>query len=80
MDLPDLVVETDDDAHTERHDDHVSVHAERVRLQPDATPTRFCRHGWQSWSQTRWLSVAEPTFPVPVEELRVLDDDPVHAR
>lgn len=44
-----------------------------------ATPWRFYRHGWQSWSQTRWLGVDEPVAPVPVADLRVFDDDPVHA-
>lgn len=40
---------------------------------------RFYRHGWQSWSQTRWLDLDEPPSRVPVADLRALDDDPAHA-
>ena len=44
-----------------------------------APPRRFYRHGWQSWSQTRWLDVDEPVAPVTVRDLALFDDDPVHA-
>jgi hypothetical protein len=40
---------------------------------------RFYRHGWQSWSQTRWLDLDEPAWTVPVAELWPLDDDPAYA-
>ena len=44
-----------------------------------APPRRFYRHGWQSWSQTRWVPVDEAVAPVPVPDLWAFDDDPVHA-
>jgi alpha-galactosidase len=50
-----------------------------VRVDFPGTPARFYRHGWQSWSQTRWLAVDEPVAPVTAVDLRALDDDPAHA-
>lgn len=50
-----------------------------VRVAGPRTPLRFYRHGWQSWSQTRWLDVDEPVAPVTVADLTLFDDDPVHA-
>jgi alpha-galactosidase len=50
-----------------------------VRVDFPGTPVRVYRHGWQSWSQTRWLAVDEPVAPIAAFELRALDDDPVHA-
>lgn len=50
-----------------------------IAVEAPGTPRRFYRHGWQSWSQTRWLAVDEPVAPVPVRDLWVFDDDPVHA-
>lgn len=44
-----------------------------------APPRRFYRHGWQSWSPTRWLAVDEPVASVPVRDLWALEDDPAHA-
>lgn len=43
------------------------------------SPRRFYRHGWQSWSQTRWLAVDERVQSVAALDLRAFDDDPFHS-
>lgn len=53
----------------------VALDGEAVEADHPGHPDAFYRHGWQSWSQTRWLDPAEPRHPVPVAELRALDDD-----
>ena len=45
---------------------------------PDA-PTAFYRHGWQSWSPSRWRDVDEPVLPIRHADHRVMHDDPAHA-
>lgn len=50
-----------------------------VAVRYPATARRFYRHGWQSWSQTRWLGLDEPAWTVPATELWPLDDDPAYA-
>ncbi len=41
--------------------------------------TAFYRHGWHSWSETRWLDPATRPTVVTVPERRPFADDPVHA-
>lgn len=41
--------------------------------------TRFYRHGWHSFSTTRWVDLSRPPAIVPVEALRIGGDDPAHA-
>lgn len=50
-----------------------------VEVDAPDQPRRFYRHGWQSWSPTRWLDVDEPLTPVTVPELQLFDDDPAYA-
>lgn len=50
-----------------------------VAVDAPGRPQRFYRHGWQSWSPTRWLTVDEPVVPVTVRDLQLFDDDPAHA-
>lgn len=57
----------------------VVLTGDAVEIDAPGTPRRFYRHGWQSWSQTRWLDVDEPVAPVTVPDLQLFDDDPVHA-
>jgi alpha-galactosidase len=41
--------------------------------------TRFYRHGWQSWSEARWLELSEPVQPIEPASRRPQADDPACA-
>ena len=45
---------------------------------PDAQG-RYYQHGWQSWSDTRWLDPGQPPMRNPVAERWPMVDDPAHA-
>lgn len=60
-------------------DGGVVLSGRAVRVGYPGTARAFYRHGWQSWSQTRWLELDEPVWRVPVPELHPFDDDPAHA-
>lgn len=78
----DVEIETDGtvDSRDELRDETaVVVTGRSVRVRAPAGVRRFYRHGWQSWSQTRWLDVDEPVHPVTVDDLRRIGDDPAHA-
>jgi alpha-galactosidase len=55
------------------------VHGETMTVDPGRSASAFYRHGWQSWSDTRWVDPAETPPFVPVRERWPLVDDPAYA-
>lgn len=55
--------------------DAVTLDGSLVTVEHPGPIEAFYRHGWQSWSQTRWLDPEEARQPVPVADLRAVDDD-----
>ncbi|RPI10068.1 MAG: hypothetical protein EHM63_03695, partial [Actinobacteria bacterium] len=56
------------------------VVAEQVSLPPPPAFSRFYQHGWQSWSETRWLDPRRAPVRNPIEERWPMVDDPAFAR
>ncbi len=54
------------------------VRATRIALAGGGA-TRFYRHGWQSWSEARWLDLSEPVVSIEPPERRPQADDPAYA-
>ena len=79
LDLGGLVLSAEAVAPAEPVAGGVILRGDRVRLTAPVPVTRFYRHGWQSWSPTRWLDATRPVAHVPVPELRLAADDPVYA-
>ena len=50
-----------------------------MTIGPDQNVSAFYRHGWQSWSETRWRDVAEPVHHMVLPDHRAIGDDPVHS-
>ncbi|HXE72164.1 MAG TPA: alpha-galactosidase, partial [Candidatus Nitrosotenuis sp.] len=50
-----------------------------VRILHPFGPTRFYRHGWQSWSPTGWVELGRPPQPVLPPQRRPQCDDPEYA-
>ena len=57
----------------------VVLTGDAVEIDAPGTPRRFYRHGWQSWSPTRWLDVDEPVAPVTVPHQPRFEDHPLPA-
>lgn len=55
------------------------ISASSLRLRLPGTPSKFYRHGWQSWTLTTWLDPAAPPRPVRASEFRIKDEDPGYA-
>ena len=55
------------------------VSASRIDLNLPQPPSRFFRHGWQSWTLTTWLDPTEPPLPVRSPQFRAKDEDPAFA-
>jgi alpha-galactosidase len=53
--------------------------AERIVLAGGGA-TRFYRHGWQSWSEARWLELSEPVCAIEPPPRRPQGDDPRYAQ
>ncbi len=54
------------------------VRAERIALAGGGA-TRFYRHGWQSWSEARWLELTEPVRAIEPPSRRPQGEDPRYA-
>lgn len=77
--LDDIDLAAEATAPPELVDGGVLLRGDRVRLAAPVPVTRFYRHGWQSWSPTRWLDATRPVAPVTVPLLQVAGDDPATA-
>ncbi len=55
------------------------ISAEEIQIKLPETPSRYYRHGWQSWSLTAWTDLT----PIPVQKPGIfhsLQTDPVHVK
>jgi hypothetical protein len=58
---------------------HELVVADHLTVPPPRELGRFYRHGWQSWSETRWLDPRRAPARNRVEERWPMVDDPAFA-
>lgn len=77
--LDDIDLSAEAAAPPEVVDGGVLLRGERVWVASPVPVTRFYRHGWQSWSPTRWLDATRPVAPVTVPLLQTAGDDPAYA-
>lgn len=55
------------------------VSASCIDLNLPQPPSRFFRHGWQSWTLTTWLDPSDPPLPIRSPQFRAKDEDPAYA-
>ncbi|HET9908959.1 MAG TPA: alpha-galactosidase, partial [Anaerolineales bacterium] len=53
--------------------------AARMDVNLSQLPSRFFRHGWQSWTLTSWIDPSDPPLPVRAPQFRAKDEDPLYA-